>query len=133
MSEDRQDAAILGVIGLGVVVAAWIAHMAFDSRDLTWNLLTLGVGAIALAGLDWVGIGEWVRRASSRTRWLLTALIAVVIAAGGTAYLLWPTYERWWLAEMVACVVLLLMLNPTQDEEGGQSTGGGFDGPWGPP
>ena len=133
MSEDGQDVAILGVIGLGVVGAAWIAHTAFDSRDLTWNLLTLGLGAIALAGLDWIGIGDWIRLASSRTRWLLSALTAVVIAASGTAYLLWPTYERWWLAEMVASVVLLVMLNPTQDEEGGQSTGAGFDGPWGPP
>jgi hypothetical protein len=132
MSEDRVIAAILGVIGLAVVIAAWIAHSAFGSRDLTWNLLTFGLVAIAFAALDWAGIGEWVRRAPSRIRSLLTALLVLLIAASGTAYLLWPTYERWWLGEVVASVVLLVLLNPTQNDEGGQA-GAGFEGPWGPP
>jgi hypothetical protein len=134
MSEDRLIAAILGLIGFGVIVAAWVAHTAYDSRDLTWNLLTFGLAVIAFAVLDWAGVGAWIHRASSRTRWLLTALTTLVIAASGTAYLLRPTYERWWLAETAAGVVFVVMLNPTQDEEeGGQSPGGGFEGPWAPP
>src|SRR6266498_3571016 len=132
MSDDRAIALILGAVGL-VLGAAGIASIAFDSRDLTWNLLTFAVVLVAVALLDWVGVGASVRSAGSQTRWLVTGLVAAVIAVSGSAYLAWPTYKRWWLAQMVAAIAVVVILQFGEDETpDGRSGGGGFDGPWGP-
>ena len=123
--------------GTGLLALAGISYLAFDSRDLTWNLFVIGVIGIALGIALLLGLKNRIDAAPSAVRWSITAIVLLIIAASGVGYLLWPSYHSWWIAQTVSCVALAAILVPTEpgDSEGQSSgdLGGSLGGPWGPP